>query len=523
MAPLLRITSVDGAVRDVAVQAPTTRVVVAPADRFVLRADGASSTLRVRRVGDSMVVDGLGGEQVLELNNFFGACRTGRECEFRVEAGDAPLTIDHEAEPIAALADGSFLLHGPSTAALPAAAAEVAGPSPLLMAASGLGLLVLAGLGLAGGSGSDAPPSAAGPTAPGGSNPTGATPPASAIAGATATPPATDGGTAPPAPADTRAPTLTISDDTTAAATNRPVTFTFRFSESVTGFVADDVAVTGGTGGAFAASSDGTTYTLVVTPATGVQSGAVTVSVAAGAAADAAGNRSEAAAPASQAVDTRAPTLLEISDATTALVTNRPVTFTFRFSEPVTGFAADDVAVTNGTREAFAASSDGTTYTLVVTPAANVAADNVSVSVAAGRATDAAGNANAGPASWSQGIDTQAPTQRAQTFLVDDNVTPTRGAVSHTGSTNDRNPEITLTLDRVLGSGETFAFLRDGTVIRTVVGTGVGSRTVLDDYRDSLAAGPHTYRATLTDALGNSVALDLNGAASGTDFEFRVT
>jgi VCBS repeat-containing protein len=73
-------------------------------------------------------------------------------------------------------------------------------------------------------------------------------------------------------------PALTISDDVPGTASG-PVTFTFTFTEPVTGFTAGDITVANGTKGAF--SGSGTTYTLVVTP-TSSSSGDITVSVASG-------------------------------------------------------------------------------------------------------------------------------------------------------------------------------------------------------------------------------------------------
>ncbi|WP_390521857.1 Ig-like domain-containing protein, partial [Vibrio fortis] len=56
-------------------------------------------------------------------------------------------------------------------------------------------------------------------------------------------------------------PTVSISNDTTGTATG-DVTYTFTFSEAVTGFTADDITVSGGSKGTFTAVS-GTVYTLV--------------------------------------------------------------------------------------------------------------------------------------------------------------------------------------------------------------------------------------------------------------------
>jgi Ca2+-binding RTX toxin-like protein len=205
-----------------------------------------------------------------------------------------------------------------------------------------------------------------------------------------------------PAP-DTAAPTLAITDDRSTT-TNGAITYTFTFSEAVTGFTAADVTVANGTKGTFTAVS-GTVYTLVVTPTAGFE-GNVTVDVAAGAASDAAGNASTAAAQSVQAVDTKASTVAITDDRATT--TNGNITYTFTFSEAATGFTADDVTVANGTKGSFTAVSS-TVYTLVVTPTAGFEG-NVTVDVAAGAAADAASNASTAATQSVQAVDTKAPT-----------------------------------------------------------------------------------------------------------------
>lgn len=101
---------------------------------------------------------------------------------------------------------------------------------------------------------------------------------------------------------------------------------------------------------------------------------------------DAAGNISQASSPLVITLDTGAPTVTLTGP--TDVVTE-DFTVTFSFSESVSGFAADDVTVTNGTKGTF--SGSGTTYTLVITPELGT---TVSISVEAGVAEDDAGNGN---------------------------------------------------------------------------------------------------------------------------------
>ena len=211
---------------------------------------------------------------------------------------------------------------------------------------------------------------------------------------------------APAAPKDTIAPTLAISG-TSATVTKDPVTLTFIFSEDVgSSFTASDVTVTNGTAAAAVTKVDATHYTLVVTPAAG-SAGTMTISVAAGAFSDVASNASAAAATATQAYDTQAPTVAITG--TSATVARGAVTLTFTFSEDVgTSFAASDVTVTNGTAAASVTKVDATHYTLVVTPTSGTVG-TLGASVAIGAFADVVGNASTAAATASQVFDTMAP------------------------------------------------------------------------------------------------------------------
>jgi hypothetical protein len=113
-------------------------------------------------------------------------------------------------------------------------------------------------------------------------------------------PPQTPGNTVNPA-----APVVTITNNVAAETATGDITFTFSFNRDVgTSFTADDVAVTGGSKGAFTRLS-GTSATLVVSP-TPDTSGTVQVSVAAGGVTDAVG-AANAAASASKAFNTVVP------------------------------------------------------------------------------------------------------------------------------------------------------------------------------------------------------------------------
>src|SRR5690606_28799130 len=122
---------------------------------------------------------------------------------------------------------------------------------------------------------------------------------------------------------------------------NGAVTFTFTFSEPVSGFAAGDVQLSAGSRGAFTGDDGDTVYTLVVTPPDGA-AGSFTVGVPASVAQDDAGNPNTAATPVSQQFDRDAPApTIGLPGGT---VTGAfPVTITF--DEAVTGFSPGDVQV----------------------------------------------------------------------------------------------------------------------------------------------------------------------------------
>ena len=213
------------------------------------------------------------------------------------------------------------------------------------------------------------------------------------------------------APGKPDAPTVTITLDPAAFnAVNDVIEATFRFSEAVTGFDLTDVTVDGGSkpNTALVSSQNGKVYTGTFT-ATG-NSGDLTVKVAADAATDSAGNTGPASEVSETAVrDTTEPTV-EITGVPGHVANNDPFTVTFTFDEVVSGFATDDVTVTNGVLSNLTekAGSNGVIYTAEVTPDGN---GDVKVEVAANRVTDVAGNTGpAGAVSETAVYDADAPT-----------------------------------------------------------------------------------------------------------------
>jgi len=201
---------------------------------------------------------------------------------------------------------------------------------------------------------------------------------------------------------DTAAPSIVISDDTAGTASG-DVTYTFTFSEAVTGFTAGDITISGGTKGTFTPVS-GTEYTLVITPDADSNAN-ITVDVAANVAQDLNSNNNTVAIQSVQAVDTAAPSITITDD--TAGTASNAVTYTFTFDEAVTGFTAADVTISGGTKGTFTPVS-GTEYTLVIMPDAN-STTNITVDVAANVAQDLNTNNNTVAIQSMQAVDTVSP------------------------------------------------------------------------------------------------------------------
>jgi hypothetical protein len=177
-------------------------------------------------------------------------------------------------------------------------------------------------------------------------------------------------------------PTLQITSSKTSPTNATTIPLTFLFSQDVTGFDQADITTGNGTLSGFTIV-DGRTYTATLAP---INPGAINVNVAAGVAQGASGPTN--AASFSIVFDNSAPSLtITSSEPNPSNAAVIPVTF--QFSEDVSGFDVNDIAV-NGSVSSFAKTDDHT-YTANITPSAD---GLVTVSVGNGAAQDSAGNAS---------------------------------------------------------------------------------------------------------------------------------
>ena len=189
---------------------------------------------------------------------------------------------------------------------------------------------------------------------------------------------------------DTVAPTLSITSDVALLRKGEKALITFTFSEDPgASFGSTDVVVSGGTLGAI--SGAGLTRKASFTPTPGLASAQASITVAAGLYTDAAGNTGAAGSTPTLLIATVAPTLA-ITSSQPAVRVGETAVISFVFSaDPGASFVAGDVVTTGGKLGPI--SGSGLTRTAVFTPASELAGGIASITVAAGRYTDAAGNA----------------------------------------------------------------------------------------------------------------------------------
>ena len=226
---------------------------------------------------------------------------------------------------------------------------------------------------------------------------------------------------------DTSAPILDITSNKAmgVAKADEEVTYTFTFNEKVVDFTLSDITIDNGVikSGANLVAATGTDvgkkWTLVVIPDADKGLGTnMTVSVDANKVRDLAGNGVVESSN-NQAIDTMAPTLIISDDNVGAVKAGTEVTYTFIFSEKVTGFTKASIAITNGTIKSNAVLVEATgvdadkKWTLVVTPNTGTDAGSkliVSVPTSNSGITDIAGNAySVKAANNEQDIDAESP------------------------------------------------------------------------------------------------------------------
>jgi glucose/arabinose dehydrogenase/PKD repeat protein len=304
---------------------------------------------------------------------------------------------------------------------------------------------------------------------------------------------------------DTVPPTVQSVNRVGASPTNAAsVSWTVTFSETVTGVDAADFALvtTGSVSGAAISSVTGQGSQYSVTASTGSGSGTLGLNVvdndsivdtaANPLGGTGAGNGSFTTGQ-SYTIDKTAPSVTINQAAGQADPTSAsPISFTVVFSESVSGFAGADVSFAGSTVSgtlAAAVSGAGPTYTVAVTGMTGTG--TVVVSIPAGAATDAAGNASSAATGSDNTVTFDAPTD----------TTPPTVSITAPAAGSTVSGTVTVTANGSDNVGVTgVQFLVDGANLgaedgAAPYGTSWDSTTVAD--------GSHTLLARARDAAGN--------------------
>jgi len=356
--------------------------------------------VRVRRVGEDMILSPQGEDDVLTLKRYFAATN---DQKYPIPGEGVTVAGASQA---ASYADAFGATQKYGSARLPGGASSPSyldlDPTSML---SGVGLLGL-GAGLGGGGGFGVV----------------VTPSGSASGGTPSGPP--PGGT-PPGGGDTTAPTLQITLSDTDLRAGETAIVTFKSSEVIDGFDLFDVTATRGVLTDLVSVGDGRTFTATFTSQDD-DAGSGSISVTADAFTDAAGNGNLASSigftlkPPLNYDDT--PPAVFISTDRDPVLLGQTSKLTFSLSEMVTDFDISDILVSSGAVSNFIALTppgDGTVFQADFTPATNVEAP-VTIDIAAGAFKDEAGNANTA-AMLSFNVDT-APPRIASVELVQSSI-----------------------------------------------------------------------------------------------------
>ncbi|WP_222125859.1 Ig-like domain-containing protein, partial [Paenibacillus sp. Y412MC10] len=206
-----------------------------------------------------------------------------------------------------------------------------------------------------------------------------------------------------------------VADTTLSIGETSLVTITF--SEAVTGFTLADLTVANGTLSGLS-TSDNITYTVTLTPDTGITDATNVITLDNTGVQNAAGNAGAGTTDSNNyAIDTRRP-IATIVVADTALSIGETSTVTITFSEAVIGFTNADLTVANGTLSAVSSSDGGITWTATLTPTSGIIDATNIITLDNTGVADLAGNAGTGiTSSNNYAIDT---TQLTATIVVAD-------------------------------------------------------------------------------------------------------
>ncbi len=210
---------------------------------------------------------------------------------------------------------------------------------------------------------------------------------------------------------DSARPTATVALADTALSVGETSLVTITFSEAVSGFRNADLTVSNGTLSAVTSNDGGITWTATFTPNSNINDTTNLITLDTAGVADLAGNvGNETASSLNFTIDTLRPTSTVVV-ADNALSIGETSLVTITFSEAISDFTLSDMLTNNATLSGLSSSDGGITWTVTLTPAANITDTSNLVLVNNTRVVDLAGNAGSGLSSSNNyAVDTVRPT-----------------------------------------------------------------------------------------------------------------
>jgi hypothetical protein len=305
---------------------------------------------------------------------------------------------------------------------------------------------------------------------------------------------------------DNAGPTVSLGSPSQSVVKNGTnVTYTVTFSGgSVFTFDTTDITLnTTGDATCNKAVTNGDTATATVTLSACTGDGTVGITVAAGAAADALGNNSDASSPSTTfAVDNTAPTVATGAPSTSNAKSTATVTFAVTYTGASThALTANDVTLnTSGGATCNKAVTNGTTATPTVTLTSCTGDGTVGITIGANTAQDAVGNPNlASSASTTFNVDNTPPTVTAgapnRTYFAE-STDAVSFAVTYTGTTTHNLTADDVTLNATGGATCSKAVTNGTTATPTV--------TLTNCSGTNQTVGITVNASTATDAAGNA-------------------
>ncbi len=318
---------------------------------------------------------------------------------------------------------------------------------------------------------------------------------------------------------DNSPPTIAISDPSVAMTTGGPVSYTVTYTgaESVTLSTADiTLNKTGTANGVVSVSgSDLVSRTVTVSGITG--DGTVSITIGAGSASDSVGNSAPAAGPsASFAVDNIAPGI-SISPPSVSVTNAGPVNYTVSYSgaDSITLSDLDITLNKTGTANGVLSVSGRGTASRLVSITGITGNGSLSITIAAGTASDTVGNivSGAGPSvgftvdNTPSGISIGVPSADATS------AGPVMYTVTYTGANSITLSDADITLNKTGTANGTVGVSGNGTASRTVIINGITGNGSLSI---TIAAGSASDSAGNTaPGAGPSATFIVDSAAPG--------